>query len=77
MSKTFRRSDGFEVVDVQDRPIERVVTKYGGEDWVEVVPPPPPTKEELDAIKAVKKAKKDAVLAKLKITEEEFKDLIG
>jgi putative IMPACT (imprinted ancient) family translation regulator len=47
MAKTYRRTDGFEVQDLLDRPIEWVVKTYGGE-FVEIITTPP-TAEELAA----------------------------
>ena len=57
--KTYRRNDGFEVQDAKDRSVEWAVETYGGE-FVEVLPPPPPTKEEL-AKQAEIAEKKDAL----------------
>jgi hypothetical protein len=59
--KTYRRADGFEVQDANDRPIEWAVETYGGE-FVEVIPPTPPSNEEL--AKQAEIAEKKAYLEK-------------
>lgn len=77
--KIYKRTDGFEVQDAADRPLSWAVETYGGtvKDWVEVIPPTPPTQEELQAIANEKAMKRNAVLAKLGLTEEEINDLLG
>ena len=77
--KIYKRTDGFEVQDAQDRDIAWVTETYGGE-WVEVLPPTPPTAEEIQAIVDAKEAKRQSALAKLEalgLTEEDFKALIA
>ena len=54
--KHYKRTDGFEVQDAKDRPIEWAVETYGGE-FVEVIPPPPPTEEELAKKAEINEAK--------------------
>jgi hypothetical protein len=76
--KIYKRADGFEVQDTQDRDIAWVTETYGGE-WVEVIPPPPPTAEELQAIVDAKESKRQAALAKLSalgLTEEDIKAIV-
>jgi hypothetical protein len=59
MSKEYlRESDGFRVNDSQERPLEWVVETYGGE-FVEVLPPAPPTKEELEKLAEIAERKKE------------------
>lgn len=77
--KIYKRTDGFEVQDTQDRDLAWVTETYGGE-FVEVLPPTPPTAEELQAIVDDKEAKKKAALAKLSalgLTEEDIKAIVS
>ena len=74
--KIYRRADGFEVHDVKDRPLEWAVKTYGG-NFVEIVPTEQPTMIELNEIAEVKQSKRDDVLKKIGITQEEWDILRG
>ncbi len=59
--KIYKRTDGFEVQDAKDRPIEWAVETYGGE-FVEVISPAPMSQEERAKLAEI--AEKKEFLAK-------------
>jgi hypothetical protein len=80
MARTYKRLiNGQTICDFADRPIEWVVSVYGGRtlDWMEILPTPEPTPEELKIINDQKIAKKEAILSKLGLTQEELKTLLS
>jgi len=68
--KIYRRvSDNFTVSDELGRDIAWVVETYGGE-FVEVLPPEPPSKEELDNLAEIAEKKAQLAISDYKILKK-------